>query len=67
MILAQPRQVLVDDEPSSRTSGDVDVPTIEVLVKIMVKKEALKGYVILPDGGIEANTAAEIFKDNGDR
>jgi len=66
MILAQPRQVLVDDEPSSRTSGDVDVP-IEVLVKIMVKKEALKGYVVLPDGGIEANTAAEIFKDNSDR
>jgi len=54
----------VDDEPSSRTSGDVDVP-IEVLVKNMVKKEALKGYVILPDGGIEANTAAEIFEDNG--
>ena len=65
MILAQPQQVLVDDKPSSRTSGDVDVP-IEVLVKNMVKKEALKGYVILPDGGIEVNTAAEIFEDNGD-
>ena len=47
-----------DNEPSSRTSDDVDVP-IEVLVKNMVKKEAPKGYVILPDGGIEANTAAE--------
>ena len=54
-----------DDEPSSGTSDDVDVP-IEVLVKNMVKKKAPKGYVILPDGGMEASTAAETFEDHGD-
>ena len=35
---------------------------IEVLVKNMVRKKAPKGYVILPDGRMEANTAAEIFE-----
>ena len=50
-----------DNEHSSGTSDDVDVP-IEVLVKNMVKKKAPKGYVILPDGGMEANTAAETFE-----
>lgn len=54
-----------DDEPSSGTSDDVDVP-IEVLVKNMIKKNPPKGYVILPDGGMEANTAAETFEDHGD-
>ena len=54
-----------DNEPSPGTSDDVDVP-IEVLVKNMVKKKAMKGYLILPDGGMEANTAAENFEDHGD-
>ena len=54
-----------DDEPISGTSDDVDVP-IEVLVKNMVKKKVPKGYVILPDGGMEANTAAEAFEDHRD-
>ena len=54
-----------DDEPSSGISDDVDVP-IEVLVKNMVKKKIPKGYVILPDGGMEANAAAESFEDHGD-
>jgi hypothetical protein len=53
-----------DDEPNSGTLDDVDVP-IEVLVKNMVNKKAPKGYVILPDGGMEANTAAETFEDDG--
>jgi hypothetical protein len=51
---------------SQRTTSlvpDVDVP-IEVLVKNMVKKKTLKGYVILPDGGMEASTAAETFEDH---
>ena len=56
---------LEDDEPSSGLSDDVDVP-IEVLVINMVKKRAPKGYVILPDGGMEANTVAETFEDHED-
>jgi len=54
-----------DNEHSSGTSDDVDVP-IEVLIKNMVKKKAPKGYVILPDGGMEANTAAETFEDDNE-
>ena len=56
-----------DDEPaSSGISDDVDVP-IEVLAKNMVQKKVLKGYIVLPDGGMEANTAAESSEDDGDK
>ena len=43
------------------------VPNVERLVKNMVQKKVPKGYIVLPDGGMEANAAAESSEDDRDK
>jgi hypothetical protein len=51
-----------DKPPPDSGIDDVDVP-IQALVESMVKKRVSKGYVVIPDGGMEADTVVEAFND----